>query len=104
MGSHGLRTEIKKFRKQHSTLNRLEGKILIANSMTLDKKGKVSSEGDILSVAALANAYATCHNVQDLLYLRGFTSKSTHVKRGKKGKKEEEINLFHQSTSILSSK
>lgn len=48
--------------------------------------GTVSREGDILSVAALANAYVTCHNVQDLLYLRGFTSKPAHAKRGKKGK------------------
>jgi hypothetical protein len=50
----------------------------------------VASEGDILSVAALANAYAICHNVQDLLYLRGFTSKPAHVKkRGKKGGKKK---------------
>ena len=38
---------------------------------------------------ALANAYAICHNVQDLLYLRGFTSKPAHVKRGKKGGKKK---------------
>ncbi|KAK4002776.1 hypothetical protein OUZ56_004578 [Daphnia magna] len=47
----------------------------------------VNLESDILSVAALANAYATCHNVQDLLYFRGFSSKPAHVKRGKKGAK-----------------
>ena len=48
---------------------------------------KVNLESDILSVAALANAYATCHNVQDLLYFRGFSSKPAHAKRGKKGGK-----------------
>lgn len=48
----------------------------------------VSLESDILSVAALANAYATCHNVQDLLHFRGFTSKPAHAKRGKKGGKK----------------
>ena len=44
-------------------------------------------ESDILSVAALANAYATCHNVQDLLYFRGFSSKPAHAKRNKKSGK-----------------
>ena len=43
-------------------------------------------EGDFLSFVALFNAYVTCHNVQDLLHLRGFTAKPPHSKRGKKGK------------------
>ncbi len=45
------------------------------------------SIGDHMNEIALANAYATCHNVQDLLHLRGFTSKPAYVKtkRGKAG-------------------
>lgn len=45
-----------------------------------------TADGDILNEIALANAYATCHNVQDLLHLRGFSSKTTYV-RTKRGKK-----------------
>lgn len=39
-----------------------------------------SADGDMLSPVALENAYATCHNVQDLLHLRGFTSKPSYSK------------------------
>lgn len=50
----------------------------------------VRADGDIMSPVALENAYVTCHNVQDLLHLRGFTSKPVHIKtkRNKVGMKK----------------
>lgn len=51
---------------------------------------ELSSHLGDLNEIAIENAYATCHNVQDLLHLRGFTSKPAYVKnkRGKSKKKE----------------
>ncbi|XP_045033141.1 uncharacterized protein LOC123474727 [Daphnia magna] len=51
---------------------------------------EVSSHLGDLNVIAIENAYATCHNVQDLLHLRGFTSKPAYVKnkRGKTKKRK----------------
>jgi hypothetical protein len=47
--------------------------------------------GDMNEIA-IANAYATCHNVQDLLHLRGFTSKPAYTKnkRGKSKKRKSQ--------------
>ncbi len=47
--------------------------------------------GDMNEIA-IANAYATCHNVQDLLHLRGFTSKPANAKnkRGKSKKRKKD--------------
>ncbi|KAB0801650.1 hypothetical protein PPYR_03836 [Photinus pyralis] len=41
---------------------------------------------DIFNEAAMENAYATCHNVQDLLKFRGFPWPDAQKKK-KKGKK-----------------
>ncbi|KAK5650561.1 hypothetical protein RI129_001590 [Pyrocoelia pectoralis] len=41
---------------------------------------------DIFNEAAMENAYATCHNVQDLLKFRGFPWPDAQRKK-KKGKK-----------------
>merc|ERR1712008_440529 len=47
------------------------------------KKGEVS----VLDEAAMENAYNICHNVQDLLYFRGFFWEGDKdKKKGKKGK------------------
>ena len=47
--------------------------------------------GDMNEIA-IANAYVTCHNVQDLLHLRGFTSKPAYTKnkRGKSKKRKSQ--------------
>ena len=45
------------------------------------------AEVSILDEAAMENAYNICHNVQDLLYFRGFFWEgSDKNKKGKKGK------------------
>ncbi len=51
----------------------------------------LSHMGDMNEIA-IANAYATCHNVQDLLHLRGFTSKPAYTKnkRGKSKKRKKD--------------
>lgn len=51
----------------------------------------LSHMGDMNEIA-IANAYATCHNVQDLLHLRGFTSKPANAKnkRGKSKKRKKD--------------
>ena len=49
--------------------------------------GKSNKNIDILDDAAMVNAYNICHNVQDLLYFRGFFWEGS----GGKGKK---VNYF----------
>ncbi|KAK2718441.1 hypothetical protein QYM36_005678 [Artemia franciscana] len=46
------------------------------------------AEVEVLSSGALATAYVICHNVQDLLFLRGFTAKPIPVGKKKKGRKK----------------
>ena len=41
---------------------------------------------DVFTEAAMENAYTTCHNVQDLLFYRGFPWPDAQKKK-KKGKK-----------------
>jgi len=43
---------------------------------------------DILSPAAMLNAYYICHNVQDLMFFRGFTWEGVAKGKGK-GKKKK---------------
>jgi len=47
----------------------------------------------VLDEAAMENAYNMCHNVQDLLYFRGFFWEGSGGKgkkgKGKKGKKKK---------------
>merc|ERR1711974_229332 len=38
-----------------------------------EESAKVAEAPDILSKAAMHNAYFICHNVQDLMFFRGFT-------------------------------
>ena len=52
-----------------------------------------TADGDLLSPVAIENANVTCHNVQDLLHLRGFTSKPGQfkTKRSKVASKKGKI-------------
>lgn len=52
------------------------------------KKSSSKFQGDILSDAAMENAYFCCHNVQELLKSRGFNWPDAQKKKGKKGKKK----------------
>ena len=57
-----------------------------------DGSANKSKAVSVLDVAAMENAYNICHNVQDLLYFRGFFWEGSQKgkgkgKRGKKGKK-----------------
>ncbi|XP_074023877.1 small lysine-rich protein 1 [Numenius arquata] len=51
------------------------------------KAKKVEKEVDILSPAAMLNAYYICHNAAACLEFRGFTWPGSPKKKGKKGKK-----------------
>jgi len=46
--------------------------------------GKMRCGADIFSAGAMENAYYTCHNVQDVLYNRGFPWPDAHKKKKKK--------------------
>jgi len=59
-----------------------------------DGAGNKSKAVSVLDEAAMENAYNICHNVQDLLYFRGFFWEGSNKgkgkgKRGKKGKKSK---------------
>lgn len=51
-----------------------------------EEGGKSSTVADILSEPAMHNAYFICHNVQDLMYFRGFFWEGDNKGKGKKGK------------------
>ena len=54
-----------------------------------DASGAKSKNVSVLDVAAMENAYNICHNVQDLLYFRGFFWEGSSNKKGKgKGRKK----------------
>ncbi|KAM8820178.1 small lysine-rich protein 1 [Eudromia elegans] len=50
------------------------------------KTKKVTKEVDVLSPAAMLNAYYVCHNAPACLELRGFSWPGSPKKKGKKGK------------------
>lgn len=52
-----------------------------------DGKSKVKNFVDIFNEHAIINAYYTCHNVQDLLKIRGFPWPELTKKKKKKSKK-----------------
>merc|ERR1711874_137039 len=53
-----------------------------------EESGKTSTVADILSEPAMHNAYFICHNVQDLMYFRGFFWEGQSKGKGK-GKKKK---------------
>ena len=63
----------------------------VTNNFFFINTETLSHMGDMNEIA-IANAYATCHNVQDLLHLRGFTSKPAYTKnkRGKSKKRKKD--------------
>ncbi|XP_071055548.1 small lysine-rich protein 1 [Onthophagus taurus] len=66
-----------------------EKKKSIKPKKTGGKRGRSKSARcnvDIFTEGAMENAYLTCHNVQDLLYTRGFPWPDAQKKK-KKGKK-----------------
>ena len=69
-----------------------EKKKVTKKAVTDDGSGNKSKAVSVLDEAAMENAYNICHNVQDLLYFRGFFWEGSNKgkgkgKRGKKGKK-----------------
>ena len=69
-----------------------EKKKVTKKAVADDASGNKSKAVSVLDEAAMENAYNICHNVQDLLYFRGFFWEGSNKgkgkgKRGKKGKK-----------------
>lgn len=66
-----------------------KGKSTGKSKKSVRKGGRLKSSKcsvDIFTEAAMENAYSTCHNVQDLLFRRGFPWPEAQKKK-KKGKK-----------------
>ena len=67
-----------------------EKKKVTKKAVTDDGSGNKSKAVSVLDEAAMENAYNICHNVQDLLYFRGFFWEGSNKGKERKTRQERQ--------------